>query len=117
MLTLGWLLWSATQYAAGWFEGSRPARFIERALPIVLVTVLTVAAVPLARPGMEAIVKYKEVSRASGIYPADPIFTWYRDELDSPAVVLASEVPSARTPAYSYEANVMSRRGGIVIAA
>jgi len=117
MLTIGWLLWSATRYAAGWFGDSRPASFVETAVPIVLVIALTAAAVPLARPGMEAIANYREASQAAGIYPADPIFAWFRDEIDSPKVVLASDVPSARIPAYSHEANVISRRFGIVLGA
>ena len=82
----------------------------------MLVIALTAAAVPwLSLVGGDS--EAWEASRASGTYPADPIFTRFRDEIDSPTVVLASEVPSARIPAHSDEANVISRRGGIVLGA
>ena len=115
MLTLGWLLWTATGYVAGWLEGLGPARFLSGVLPILLVIVLAVAAVPQARAGIESIAAHREASRESGSYPSDPIFPWFRDELHSPVVVLARDIPSARIPAYSSEANVVSRRGSLVL--
>ena len=51
----------------------------------------------------------------SGLYPSDPIFEWLGEEITSPTVVLAKDVPSARIPAYSSEANVVSRRGSLVL--
>jgi uncharacterized membrane protein len=84
-------------------------------LPVLLVVALTVAAVPQARPGMESIQKHKEASRKAGYYPSDPIFTWFRDEIRSPVVVLAPDLQSARIPAYSAEANVISCRGSLVL--
>jgi Family of unknown function (DUF6077) len=115
LLTLGWLAWAATSYVAAWLQGFRPARLLAGALPILLVVVLTVAAVPLARPGMESIQVHREDSRSAGFYPADPIYPWFRDEIRSPVVVLAPDMQSARIPAYSSEANVVSRRGGLVL--
>jgi hypothetical protein len=115
LLTLGWLTWAAIRYVASWLQSSRPARFLAGALPILLVVVLTAAAVPLARPGMESIQAHREDSRSAGFYPSDPVYPWFRDEIRSPVVVLAPDMQSARIPAYSYEANVVSRRGGLVL--
>jgi hypothetical protein len=64
---------------------------------------------------MESIEAHRETSRESGFYPSDPIFPWFRDEVRSPVVVLAPDIQSARIPAYSSEANVVSRRGGLVL--
>jgi hypothetical protein len=64
---------------------------------------------------MESIQAHREASRESGFYPSDPIFPWFRDEIRSSVVVLAPDIQSARIPAYSYEANVVSRRGGLVL--
>ncbi|HET7273450.1 MAG TPA: hypothetical protein VFI90_20445, partial [Rubrobacter sp.] len=115
VLTLGWLLWTALVYVVGWLQRFVPARFLFAALPVILVAVLTVAAVPQARPGMESIQAHREASRASGGYPADPIYPWFRDKIHSPVVVLAPDIQSARIPAYSFEANVVSRRGSLVL--
>src|SRR5215218_6600041 len=46
LLTLGWLLWEATSRAAAWLGELRPTRYLARVLPLLLVVVLTVAAVP-----------------------------------------------------------------------
>jgi hypothetical protein len=114
-LTLGWLVWSATDCVTKWLLGLGPAHLVAGTLPILLVVGLTVAAVPQARQGMESIQAHREVSRESGFYPSDPIFPWFRDEIPSPVVVLAPDIESARIPAYSSEANVVSRRGGLVL--
>jgi hypothetical protein len=93
----------------------RPARPLALALPLLVVVVLTVAAVPWAKGGLELVEHYKEASRAQGFYPVDPIYPWFRDELASPSVVLASDLHSAHIPAYSSEANVVSQRGSFVL--
>jgi hypothetical protein len=115
VLTLGWLVWTATDYVARWLRGFGPARHLAGALPILLVIALTAATVPQARQGMESIEAHRETSRESGFYPSDPIFPWFRDEIRSPVVVLAPDIESARIPAYSSEVNVVSRRGGLVL--
>ena len=115
VLTLGWLLWTAIGYASGWLQRFLPARLLAAALPVLLVAALAVAAAPLARVGMESILKHKEASREAGYYPSDPIFPWFRDEIRSPVVVLAPDIQSARIPAYSAEANVVSRRGSLLL--
>ena len=115
VLTLGWLVWTATDYAVAWLRSLGPARLFAGALPILLVVALTAAIVPQARQGMESIQAHGEASRASGFYPSDPIFPWFRDEIRSPVVVLAPDIPSARIPAYSSDVNVVSRRGGLVL--
>jgi Family of unknown function (DUF6077) len=115
LLTLGWLVGTALHYPVAWIESRVPVRFLAGALPVLVVVVLTVAAVPQARQGMGSIQAHREASVASGYYPADPIYPWFRDELRSPVVVLAPDIQSARIPAYSSEANVVSRRGGLVL--
>jgi hypothetical protein len=115
VLTLGWLVWTATEYVAAWLRNLGPARFLAGALPILLIVGLTAAVVPQARQGVESIEAHRETSRESGFYPSDPIFPWFRDEIRSPVVVLAPDIQSARIPAYSSEANVVSRRGGLVL--
>jgi len=115
VLTVGWLVWTAKDYVAAWLRSLGPARFLAGALPILLVVALSAAAVPQARRGMESIQAHREASRKSGFYPSDPIFPWFRDEMRSPVVVLAPDIPSVRIPAYSSGANVVSRRGALVL--
>jgi hypothetical protein len=115
MLTLGWLLWTATDYVAGWLAPLGPGRYLARALPVLLILGLAVAAIPQARPGLESIAAHREASRESGSYPSDPIYPWFRDEVRSPVVVMAPDIQGARIPAFSAEANVVSRRGSLVL--
>ncbi len=115
VLTLGWLVWTALGYVTAWLQGLGPARYLAGVLPALLVIALTVATVPQARQGIESIQAHRAASRTSGFYPSDPIFPWFRDEMNSPVVVLAPDIQSARIPAYSSEANVVSRRGGLVL--
>ena len=115
VLSVGWLLWTATGYVASWLQNLGPARFLAPALPLLIVVALTAAAVPRARHGVESIQAHREASRKSGFYPSDPIYPWFRDEIRSPVVVLAPDIQSARIPAYSSLANVVSRRGGLVL--
>jgi hypothetical protein len=115
VLTLGWLLWTAIGYATDWMQRFVPTRLVAGALPVLLVVALTTATLPHARQGMESIEKHREASREAGYYPSDPIFPWFRDEIHAPVVVLAPHQQSARIPAYSAEANVVSRRGSLVL--
>jgi uncharacterized membrane protein YqjE len=115
LLTLGWLAWEATTLAGTWLGKLRPARPLARVLPFLVVISLAVLAAPQAGEGLEAIRDYKEEARLAGVAPPDPIFTWLRDEMTAPVVVLAPDVPGARIPAFSSEANVVSRRGGLVL--
>jgi hypothetical protein len=115
VLTLGWLLWTGIGYATGWMQRFLPGRLVAGALPVLLVVALTVVAWPHARQGMESIEKHREASRKAGYYPSDPIFPWFRDDIHAPVVVLAPDLQSARIPAYSADANVVSRRGSLVL--
>ena len=111
MLTLGWVLWTATGYVVGWLEGLGPARFLGRVLPVLLVVVLAVAAVPQARAGMESIAAHREKSRESGSYPSDPIFPGFAMRFTRRVVVLASDIRAPASPLLSSEANVVSPQG------
>jgi len=115
VLALGWLLWTGIGYATSWLQRFLPARLVASSLPLLLVAVLRVAALPLALRGMESISAHRESSREAGYYPSDPIFPWFRDEIRSPQVVIAPDLPGARIPAYSAETNVVSRRGSLVL--
>ena len=115
LLALGWLAWEAMGWAGAWLGRFRPTRPLARALPLLLVVALTVAAVPRAAAGIDLVQRHAEDARSQGLYPADPIYPWFREELRSPAVVLAKDIQSVRIPAYSSEANVVSRRGSLVL--
>jgi hypothetical protein len=115
LLTLGWLGWEAASRAAAWLGRLRQTRLLGRALPFLVVVALTVVAMPWAKGGIECIQSHKEAAREAGFWPADPIYSWFRSEIASPVVVLANHLQSARIPAYSSEANVISRRGNLVL--
>jgi hypothetical protein len=115
LLALGWSLWAAIEYVAERLARLGPGRYLARALPLLLVLALVVAAIPQARPGWESIAAHREASRESGYYPSDPIYPWFRDEVRSPVIVMAPDLLGARIPAYSAEANVVSRRGSLVL--
>jgi hypothetical protein len=115
LLTLGWSVWTAMDYVADRLARFGPARYLVRALPLLLVLALVVAAIPQARPGWESIAAHREASREAGYYPSDPIFPWFRDEIHTPVIVMAPDLLGARIPAYSAEANVVSRRGSLVL--
>ena len=115
VLTLGWLIFSALDYASTWLRRLGPLRLLVAVLPALVIVALTVAALPRAGQGIDSIMAHREASRKSGFYPSDPIYPWFRGEIHSPVVVLAPDIQSARIPAYSSEANVVSRRGGLVL--
>ena len=111
LLAFGWLAWTALARISGRRD------LLRLALPPLLVVLLSAAAVPWASDGMKTILEHKQGSEKAGFYPADPLYPWFRDEITSPTVVLASDLLAARIPAYSPEANVVSRRGGLVLSA
>ena len=112
LLAFGWLLWEALHWAASRLDR---VRCLSGALPPLVVVALAVVAVPWVSDGLEPIREHRESSRETGFYPVDPIYPWFRDEIESPTVVLASDLLGARIPAYSSEANVVSRRGSLVL--
>jgi hypothetical protein len=65
--------------------------------------------------GIELVRSHAEEAASSGLYPSDPIFGWLDEEITSPTVVLAKDIPSASIPAFSSEANVVSRRGSLLL--
>ena len=115
VLTLGWLLWMGIGYATRWLQRFLPSRLVASALPVLMVVALTVAVLPQARSGMESIAAHREGSREAGYYPSDSIYPWFRKQIRSPVVVMAPDLQSARIPGYSDEANVVSRRGSLVL--
>jgi hypothetical protein len=115
LLAFGWLLWEAIRLATAPLEGRRTLALLSRALPSLVVVVLAVVAVPWVSDGIKPILDHKESARTAGFYPVDPLYPWFRDEITSPTVVLASDLLGARIPGYSPEANVVSRRGGLVL--
>ena len=115
LLAFGWLVWAALEWLAR--RTSRRANLLRLALPPLVVVLLSAAAVPWFSDGMEPILEHREGSRKAGFYPADPIYPWFRDEISSSTVVLASDLLGARIPAYSAQANVVSRRGSLVLSA
>ena len=115
LMAFGWLLWEALSWMTTRLEGSRPLSSLSPVLPALLVVVLAVIATPWVSGGLEPIREHRESSREKGFYPVDPLYPWFRDEIDSPTVVLASDLLGARIPGYSSEANVVSRRGGLVL--
>jgi hypothetical protein len=114
LLALGWTLWEITSRAASLLEGEGPTRYIAGLLPLIVVVALTLAAAPVAVRGAERIENFRELVRSQGFYPVDPIYPWFRDEIESPVVVLAPDLPAARIPAFSSETNVVSRRGSLI---
>jgi hypothetical protein len=113
VLTLGWLAWEASTRLAARLGG--PLRPLARALPLLVVVALMVLALPWATAGIGLVQGHGEKARSSGLYPPDPIYPWFREEMTSPTVVLATDLQSVRIPAYSSEANVVSRRGSLVL--
>ncbi len=115
LLTLGWLAWEVSSWAAVRLGRLRLGRPLATALPLLVVVALTAAAVPWAKAGLALVERHKEVARAQGSYPADPIYPWFRNKITSPSIVLASDLYSVRIPSYSSETNVVSRRGNLVL--
>jgi hypothetical protein len=118
---LAWPIPLATVLAFGWLTWAALGRVTERSnvlrliLPPLVVVALSAAALPWFSDGIKPILEYRESAREAGFYPVDPIYPWFRDEISSPKVVLASDLLGARIPAYSAHANVVSRRGGLVL--
>jgi hypothetical protein len=109
LLAFGWLVWEAVGWVAARVNLPRLA------LPPLVVVALSVVALPLVSDGLKPILEYREGAKKAGSYPVDPIYPWFRDEITSPTVVLASDLLGARIPAYSAQANVVSRRGSLVL--
>ncbi len=111
LLAFGWLVWEAIGWAA------ERVSLLRLVLPPLVVVLLSAAALPWFLDGIKPILEFREGARKSGFYPVDPIYPWFRDEITSPKVVLAPDLLGARIPAYSARANVVSRRGSLVLKA
>jgi len=109
LLAFGWLVWAVLERVTS------QVNLLRLALPPLVLVLLSAAAVPWFSDGIKPILEYRESSRKAGFYPVDPIYPWFRDEISSPKVVLASDLLGARIPAYSARVNVVSRRGSLVL--
>jgi uncharacterized membrane protein len=82
--------------------------------PLALVVAIAVVVAPSALAGAEAVYrKDKEIAKRPACF--DPIFTWMRDNITQPSVVLAPDAENTCIPAYSASANVVSLRGAAVL--
>lgn len=117
ILTLGWVLWEIADRAGTRLGNLGPgwARPVARSAPLLLAVALTVLAAPRAVHGVDLVRHAAGYAGWVGLYPADPIYPWFRDEFSSPVVVLAADAQGVRVPAYSADANVVSRRGDLVL--
>lgn len=114
LLTLGWMAWAATDYAQARLGRWGLPRFAVRLVPLAAalallaaVTTPTVAGADLSRAG-------DRLGRVMGT-PYDPVFTWMRENIDTPSVVLAPDAENTLIPAYSASADVVSLRGYAVL--
>ena len=114
LLTLGWLVWETIGWAINRIGTTRTG-LVTGIVSVLLVAALSAAAMPLISEGMKPILNHKQSAREAGFYPVDPLYPWFREEITSPSVVLAPDLLGARIPAYSPHANVVSRRGGLVL--
>ena len=109
LLTVGWMTWEALGYAQTRLTGLSGGR-AARALPLALVAVLLAVVVPPAVAEAADLYREHEVARTAD-YDPDPIFTWIRDNLREPGVLLARDSVNNVVPAYSTTIDVVSQRG------
>ncbi|HKH09919.1 MAG TPA: DUF6077 domain-containing protein [Rubrobacter sp.] len=113
-LTVGWILWETTRLARAGLRGCGGSRSLGRFLPLVLVCALVVAAAPVSAGKAMAVYQAFGGARSAGMC-FDPAFSWVRDHVEEPSVVLAPDLENTCIPAYSAQANVVSLRGGLLL--
>jgi len=110
LLTVSWMVWEAMV-----FLRRGPEDNLGRFLPVALVALLIVAVSPAA------VAEAQEIYHANRVLPKDealgfdPIFGWMRDNIHKTSIVLAPDAENTVIPAYSASANVVSRRGELVL--
>jgi hypothetical protein len=113
-LTIGWMVWETAHRAQLDLDGTRIPRRVVGLLPLALVAALMAVAAPAAVSGVRELYRANEVARNGGSC-FDPIFTWMRDSITEPTVVLGPDALSTCIPAYSPQANVVNFRGQLVL--
>jgi hypothetical protein len=85
-------------------------RSVLRVLPLALVLLITAAAaLPTAEKALGLYRKF-DVARTTD-YDPDPIYPWFRDNIEDPGVLLARDSANNIVPAYTTSLNVVSQRG------
>jgi hypothetical protein len=110
LLAAGWMIWEAIGYAEVRLEGSGIRRNLIKAFPLVLVVLITTAAVPSSVEKAVGLYRKFDVAKTSN-YDPDPIYPWIRDNIKQPGVLLARDSANNAIPAYSTALNVVSQRG------
>jgi hypothetical protein len=116
LLTVGWIAWEATRRAGlalGKLGGV--GRGAARLLPLALVVAMAVVVAPTAVAGVEAVHRTEKEIAKHPVFVFDPIFSWMRDNIEEPSVVLAPDAENTCIPAYSASVNVVSLRGEAVL--
>jgi hypothetical protein len=114
VLTVGWMGWEATLRARKGLNRLRIPPQITAFVPLVLLGAMIAVATPASIAAAE------DVHEAGGP-PYDeptcfaPVFSWIRDNITKPSVVLAPDRQNTCIPAYSAKANVVSVRGSQVL--
>lgn len=106
LLTSGWMAWEALRYA----ESLRGFRRLGRAVPLLLVLLLTAAAAPSSMSKAADLYARFEVARTAEYHP-DPIFPWMRENLEGSSLLLARDSVNNIVPAYAPGVDVVSQRG------
>jgi hypothetical protein len=115
LLTVGWMAWEATRRAEMGLSRLGAGRGVAPLLPLALVVAMAAVVAPSAADGAEAVHRTEEETRKHPAFVFDPIFSWMRDNITEPSVVLAPDAENTCIPAYSAKANVVSLRGASVL--
>lgn len=107
LLTSGWMAWEALRYAEKQLGAFQK---LGRAVPLLLVLLLTAAAAPSSMTKAADLYARFEVARTAE-YDPDPIFPWMRENLEEPTLLLARDAANNVVPAYAPTVDVVSQRG------
>ena len=114
LLTLGWMAWEATVYAQSRLDRLGLPRLAVRLAPLAAMLALLAAAMTPTVAGADLYRAGDRFGQGMGA-PYDPIFTWMRENITTPSVVLAPDAENTLIPAYSASANVVSLRGYAIL--
>jgi len=115
LLTLGWMVWEATRRAEAYQSRVGIAQGATRFLPLVLVGALIAMTEPMVAASAKETYNPSEAKLNKSVC-LDPIFSWMRDNMTEPSVVLAPDnAQNICIPAYSAQANVVSLRGATLL--